>query len=60
MLAALPHANPDIIISDIRMPGIDGLALLSLVKEDYPEIPVIIMTAHSDLDSAVSSISGGA
>ena len=60
MLAALPHANPDIIISDIRMPGIDGLALLSLVKEEYPEIPVIIMTAHSDLDSAVSSISGGA
>jgi two-component system nitrogen regulation response regulator GlnG len=60
MLAALPHANPDIIISDIRMPGIDGLALLSLVKENYPEIPVIIMTAHSDLDSAVSSISGGA
>ena len=45
MLAALPHANPDIIISDIRMPGIDGLALLSLVKENYPEIPVIIMTA---------------
>ena len=60
MLAALPHANPDIIISDIRMPGIDGLALLSLVKENHPEIPVIIMTAHSDLDSAVSSISGGA
>jgi len=60
MLAALPHANPDIIISDIRMPGIDGLSLLARVKEDFPEIPVIIMTAHSDLDSAVSSISGGA
>ena len=60
MLAALPLSNPDIIISDIRMPGIDGLTLLSRVKEDFPGIPVIIMTAHSDLDSAVSSISGGA
>ncbi|MFT4714292.1 MAG: two-component system nitrogen regulation response regulator GlnG [Candidatus Azotimanducaceae bacterium] len=60
MLAALPHANPDVIISDIRMPGISGLSVLSRVKDEYPAIPVIIMTAHSDLDSAVSSISGGA
>jgi len=60
LLAALSLAQPDVIISDIRMPGIDGLTLLARVKEDFPAIPVIIMTAHSDLDSAVSSISGGA
>jgi two-component system nitrogen regulation response regulator GlnG len=51
-----PHA----IVSDIRMPGIDGLDLLKRIRADFPDIPVIIMTAHSDLDSAVSSIQGGA
>ncbi len=51
-----PHA----IVSDIRMPGIDGLDLLTRIKRGYPDIPVIIMTAHSDLESAVSSIQGGA
>jgi len=60
LLAALPMANPDVIVSDIRMPGVDGLELLSRVKNEFPVIPVIIMTAHSDLDSAVSSIGGGA
>lgn len=52
--------QPDVIISDIRMPGIDGLGLLKKIKDKYPEIPVIITTAHSDLDSAVSSYQGGA
>ncbi len=51
---------PEVIISDIRMPGIDGLALLSQIKQKHPELPVIIMTAHSDLDSAVASYQGGA
>ena len=51
---------PDVLISDIRMPGIDGLQLLSEIKERYPELPTIIMTAYSDLDSAVSVYEGGA
>jgi two-component system nitrogen regulation response regulator GlnG len=52
--------QPDVIISDIRMPGIDGLELLARISERHPEIPVIITTAHSDLDSAVASYQGGA
>ncbi len=51
---------PDVLVSDIRMPGINGLQLLSEIKERHPELPVIIMTAYSDLDSAVSVYEGGA
>lgn len=51
---------PDAIITDIRMPGMNGLALLDNIRNRYPDMPVIIMTAHSDLDSAVSSYQGGA
>ncbi|GMR07907.1 MAG: two-component system response regulator NtrC [Gammaproteobacteria bacterium] len=51
---------PDAIITDIRMPGVDGLELLSQLRETHPELPVIIMTAHSDLDSAVAAYEGGA
>lgn len=57
---ALRVSQPDVIISDIRMPGMDGLALLQAISSEYPGIPVIITTAHSDLDSAVSSYQGGA
>jgi two-component system nitrogen regulation response regulator GlnG len=60
VLRRLATSVPDAIVSDIRMPGIDGLDLLEQVKANHPELPVIIMTAHSDLDSAVSSIEGGA
>jgi len=60
LLHRLEHESPDAIISDIRMPGISGLDLLTTIKEQHPELPVIIMTAHSDLDSAVSSYSRGA
>ncbi len=51
---------PQILVSDIRMPGGSGLDLLAKVKEKYPALPVIIMTAYSDLDSAVSAFQGGA
>lgn len=60
LLHRLVHELPDAIISDIRMPGINGLDLLSTIQEKHPQLPVIIMTAHSDLDSAVSSYSRGA
>jgi two-component system nitrogen regulation response regulator GlnG len=57
---ALQHSQPQVLVSDIRMPGESGLALLSSIRERYPQIPVIIMTAYSDLDSAVSAFQGGA
>jgi two-component system nitrogen regulation response regulator GlnG len=60
VLKALNSAQPDAIISDIRMPGIDGLELLSRIHSRYPDLPVIIITAHTDLDSAVSAYQGGA
>jgi two-component system nitrogen regulation response regulator GlnG len=60
LLLALKQSEPDIIISDIRMPGIDGLKLLDKIHGTHPDIPVIITTAHSDLDSAVSAYQGGA
>jgi two-component system nitrogen regulation response regulator GlnG len=51
---------PQIIISDVRMPQMDGMELLEQVHQHFPELPVIIMTAHSDLDSAVNAYQGGA
>ena len=51
---------PAVLVSDIRMPGTSGLELLDAVKQRYPQLPVIIMTAYSDLDSAVSAFQGGA
>ena len=60
MLDALSDAQPETLITDIRMPGMDGLALLERLHQDYPSLPVIIMTAHSDLESAVSAYQGGA
>ncbi len=56
----LQHEQPHVIISDIRMPGIDGLSLMEKVQAKFPELPVIIMTAHSDLDSAVNAYQAGA
>jgi two-component system, NtrC family, nitrogen regulation response regulator GlnG len=60
ILDMLRQEQPDVIISDIRMPGLDGLELLRQLQEQHPALPVIIMTAHSDLDSAVSAFHGGA
>ncbi|MCW5644871.1 MAG: nitrogen regulation protein NR(I) [Rhodoferax sp.] len=54
------HDGPQILVSDIRMPGGSGLELLEKVKRDHPGLPVIIMTAFSDLESAVSAFQGGA
>jgi len=60
IIQRLQQESPDAIITDVRMPGIDGLELLSHLSTDYPDLPVIIMTAHTDLDSAVSAYQGGA
>ncbi|MDX1452825.1 MAG: sigma 54-interacting transcriptional regulator, partial [Oleiphilaceae bacterium] len=60
VIEKLGREQPDVIISDIRMPGMDGLALLEKIQATNPDVPVIIMTAHSDLDSAVTSYQSGA
>lgn len=60
VLLSLEREAPDVLVSDIRMPGIDGLDLLNQVHSKYPDLPVIIMTAHSDLDAAVNAYQKGA
>ncbi len=60
MLNALVADRPAVVLTDIRMPGMDGLKLLEHLRDADPQLPVIVMTAHSDLDSAVSSYQGGA
>jgi two-component system nitrogen regulation response regulator GlnG len=60
LLTALQDDLPDALITDIRMPGMDGLELLDRVQHSHPNLPVIVMTAHSDLESAVSAFHGGA
>lgn len=59
-LAALRTQTPGVLVSDIRMPGVNGIDLLGRIKKDCPRLPVIITTAFSDLDSAVSAFQGGA
>jgi two-component system nitrogen regulation response regulator GlnG len=59
-LAALSESAPQVLVSDIRMPGRSGLELLQTVKAQHPAVPVIVMTAYSDLDSAVAAFQGGA
>ncbi len=60
VLAALEEDEPQVLISDIRMPGGSGLDLLQALKARHPGLPVIVMTAYSDLDSAVAAFQGGA
>lgn len=60
LLGRLSRQQPDVIISDIRMPGTSGLEMLAQIRRQHPRLPVIVMTAHSDLDSAVASYQGGA
>ena len=59
-LAALGRAEPDVLVTDIRMPGRSGLDLLEEIRASRPKLPVIVMTAHSDLESAVAAYQGGA
>jgi len=59
-LRELERSQPSAVLSDIRMPGVSGLELLQALKEKLPKVPVIIMTAYSDLDSAVAAFQGGA
>jgi two-component system nitrogen regulation response regulator GlnG len=58
--AALEHGRPDVLITDIRMPDMSGLELMERLARTDPDIPVIVITAHSDLESAVSAYQGGA
>jgi len=59
-LARLEREQPAVLMTDVRMPGLGGLQLLQVVRERWPDLPVIVITAHSDLDSAVSAYQGGA
>ncbi|MFO0480230.1 MAG: nitrogen regulation protein NR(I) [bacterium] len=59
-LTALNSSVPQVVVSDIRMPGASGLDLLQRIKAEHPEVPVIVMTAYSDLESAVAAFQGGA
>lgn len=60
LLDAIQDEQPDVLLTDIRMPGVNGLELLERLQAAQPELPVIIMTAHSDLDAAVAAYKGGA
>ena len=60
LLDAIDKETPDVLITDVRMPGMDGLALLDRLSRISPELPVIVVTAHSDLENAVAAYRGGA
>lgn len=60
VLKAIAHDTPDAMITDIRMPGMDGLTLLAQLRTSHPNLPIIIMTAYSDLESTVNAYQGGA
>jgi len=60
MLKKFKHQKPSVIITDIRMPGMSGLELLEKIHQEQPNLPVIVITAHSDLDTTVAAYQGGA
>ncbi len=60
VIQALDHQLPDVVLTDVRMPGMDGLELSAQLHAHDPNLPIIVMTAHSDLDSAVSAYRSGA
>ncbi len=60
LLAAIDEAEPDVLITDVRMPGMSGIALLERLRNTRPDLPIIVITAHSDLENAVAAYKGGA
>ena len=60
LLDAIGDDEPDVLITDVRMPGMSGLALLERLRTSSPELPIIVITAHSDLENAVAAYKGGA
>ncbi len=60
LLEALDDGQPDVLITDVRMPGMSGITLLERLKSDAPDLPIIVITAHSDLENAVAAYKGGA
>ena len=60
LLEAIDEAEPDVLITDVRMPGMSGIALLERLRNSRPELPIIVITAHSDLENAVAAYKGGA
>ena len=60
LLEAIDEAEPDVLITDVRMPGMSGIALLERLRNTRPDLPIIVITAHSDLENAVAAYKGGA
>ena len=60
LLEAIDNDTPDVLITDVRMPGMSGLALLKRLRTTQPDLPIIVITAHTDLENAVSAYKGGA
>jgi len=60
LLEAIDEGAPDVLLTDVRMPGMSGLALLERLRTTRPDLPIIVITAHSDLDNAVAAYKGGA
>ncbi len=60
VLSRFTREMPDVILTDIRMPNMDGIQMMDEIRKMAPELPIIVMTAYSDLDRAVSAFQGGA
>ncbi len=60
LLEAIDEGAPDVLITDVRMPGMSGIALLDRLRGSLPDLPIIVITAHSDLENAVAAYKGGA
>ena len=60
LLEAIDQGEPDVLITDVRMPGMSGIALLERLRNTRPDLPIIVITAHSDLENAVAAYKGGA
>ena len=60
LLEAIESDEPDVLITDVRMPGMSGITLLERLRSSHPDLPIIVITAHSDLDNAVAAYKGGA